>query len=63
MNSTTGSWVLLSSVGHADGRSIAEADRGYLLWAAKQVAYRFIGRQVGLLAAPSAADGIGPRTP
>ncbi|MEU4369738.1 hypothetical protein [Micromonospora chersina] len=63
VNSTTGSWVLLSSVGHADGRSIAEADRGYLLWAAKQVAYRFIGRQVGLLAAPSAADGIGPRTP
>lgn len=63
VSSTTGSWVLLSSVGHADGRGIAEADRGYLLWAAKQVAYRFIGRQVGLLAAPSAADGIGPRTP
>ncbi|TYB35915.1 hypothetical protein FXF50_21545 [Micromonospora sp. AP08] len=63
VNSTTGSWLLLSSVGHADGRGIAEADRGYLLWAAKQVAYRFIGRQVGLLAAPSAADGIGPRTP
>ncbi|MEW2327819.1 hypothetical protein AB0880_08375 [Micromonospora chersina] len=63
VNSTTGSWVLLNSVGHADGRSIAEADRGYLLWAAKQVAYRFIGRQVGLLVAPSAADGIGPRTP
>ncbi|MEU0156896.1 hypothetical protein [Micromonospora fulviviridis] len=63
VTSTTGNWVLLGSVGHADGRTIAEADRGYLLWAAKQVAYRFIGRQVGLLVAPSAAEGIGPRTP
>ncbi|WNM37033.1 hypothetical protein RMN56_17735 [Micromonospora halotolerans] len=63
VSSTTGSWVLLSSVGHADGRSIAGAERGYLLWAAKQVAYRFIGRQVGLLVAPSAGDGVGPRTP
>ncbi|WP_262284644.1 hypothetical protein [Micromonospora sp. MA102] len=63
VSSTTGSWVVLSSVGHADGRSIADAERGYLLWAAKQVAYRFIGRQVGLLVDPSAGDGIGPRTP
>ncbi|SBT46411.1 hypothetical protein GA0070611_3367 [Micromonospora auratinigra] len=63
LSSTTGSWVLLTSVAHADGRPIAEPDRGHLLWAAKQVAYRFIGRQVGLLVAPSPADGIGPRTP
>ncbi|MFG2057098.1 hypothetical protein ACGFI9_24055 [Micromonospora sp. NPDC048930] len=63
VSSTTGSWLLLTSVGHADGRPVAEADRGYLLWAAKQVAYRFIGHQVGLLLAPSPADGIGPRTP
>ncbi|NES16823.1 MULTISPECIES: hypothetical protein [Micromonospora] len=62
VSSTTGSWVLLTSVGHADGRRVVEADRGHLLWAAKQVAYRFIGRQVGLLVAPAPADGIGPRT-
>ncbi len=54
--------MLLTSVGHADGRRVAEADRGHLLWAAKQVAYRFIGHQIGLLVAPSPADGIGPRT-
>ncbi|MFC5940271.1 hypothetical protein [Micromonospora harpali] len=61
--STSGSWVLFVSVGHADGRAIARSDRGHLMWAASQVAYRFIGYQVGLLVAPTPKDGIGPRTP
>ncbi|WP_432955290.1 hypothetical protein [Micromonospora haikouensis] len=61
--STSGSWVLFVSVGHADGRAIARDDRGHLMWAASQVAYRFIGYQVGLLVAPTPKDGIGPRTP
>lgn len=63
VESVSGSWVLFSSVGHADGRKIAEADRGWLLWSSGQVAYRFIGHQVGLLVAPSPKNGIGPRTP
>ncbi|SCG49690.1 hypothetical protein GA0070614_1813 [Micromonospora coxensis] len=63
VESVSGSWVLFSSVGHADGRTIAEADRGWLLWSSGQVAYRFIGHQVGFLVAPSPKNGIGPRTP
>ncbi|WP_128763651.1 hypothetical protein [Micromonospora sp. MW-13] len=61
--SVSGNWVLFTGVGHADGRAVAGTDRGYLLWAATQVGYRFIGHQVGLLVSPTPKDGIGPRTP
>ncbi|EEP71327.1 hypothetical protein MCAG_01654 [Micromonospora sp. ATCC 39149] len=56
-------WVLLASVGHADGRAIGRDDRGYLLWAAGQVVDRFIGHQTGFPVAPTPKDGVGPRTP
>ncbi|WP_229403185.1 hypothetical protein [Micromonospora okii] len=61
--SRSGSWLIFASAGHADGRTIAEAERGHLLWASTQVVYRFIGHQVGLLLAPSPKNGIGPRSP
>lgn len=60
----TGSWLVLTTVRHADGRDIAgDTDAGHLLWAAKQVGYRFVGMQVGLLVAPSPKPPIAPRTP
>jgi hypothetical protein len=61
--SRSGSWLIFVSAGHADGRTIARAERGYVLWASSQVVYRFIGHQAGLLVAPTPKNGIGPRTP
>ena len=61
--STTGAWMLVGRVGHAGGEPITADERGWLLWTLKQVSYRFIGAQQGLLVGPSPADGIAPRTP
>jgi hypothetical protein len=60
----TQGWLLLTTVQHADRRDIAgDTDAGHMLWASKQVAYRFIGMQVGLLVAPEPKPPIAPRTP
>jgi hypothetical protein len=60
----TQGWLLLTTVQHADRRDIAgDTDAGQMLWASKQVAYRFIGMQVGLLVAPEPEPPIAPRTP
>lgn len=59
--SVSNSWLLLGVVGHADGRQIETEDRGWLLWALKCVAYRFMSVQSGFSVEPSPQDGIGPR--
>ena len=60
----TQGWLVLTTVRHADGRAIPDdTDAGHLLWAAKQVGYRFIATQVGLLVAPTPKPPIAPRTP
>ena len=56
-------WLILTSVRHADGREIANADVGHLLWAIKQVNYQFTSSQVGLYVAPNPNPPIAPRTP
>ncbi|MEU8079468.1 hypothetical protein AB0B31_28990 [Catellatospora citrea] len=61
--STTYSWVLVGTAGHADGRTIAADERPWVLWPLRQVSYHFIGMQGGLLVDPDPDDGIRPRTP
>ncbi|MEV0395093.1 hypothetical protein [Polymorphospora rubra] len=61
--SVGGSWLLIGAVGHADGRPIQVADRGWLLWALKCVTYRFLGVQSGIGVEPTPENGIGPRRP
>jgi hypothetical protein len=61
--STTGAWLLVGRVHHAGREPITAEERGWLLWTLKQVSYRFISVQQGLLVGPSPADGIAPRTP
>ena len=60
--STTGEWVLVGTAAHADGRPIASADRGWVLWPLRQVSYYFIGTRVGLMVEPDPKDGIAPRS-
>ncbi|BCJ63121.1 hypothetical protein [Polymorphospora rubra] len=61
--SVGGTWLLIGAVGHADGRPIQAADRGWLLWALKCVTYRFLGVQSGIGVEPTPENGIGPRRP
>ncbi|MEV0272725.1 hypothetical protein AB0H43_28430 [Hamadaea sp. NPDC050747] len=60
--STSHSWVLVGISAHADGATIASADRPWVMWPLRQVAYRFIGYQAGLLIDPDPGDEIHPRT-
>ncbi|MEV6968012.1 hypothetical protein AB0M47_23165 [Hamadaea sp. NPDC051192] len=59
--STNKSWLLLGTAAHADGGIITKADRPWVLWPLRQVAYRFIGFQNGLLLDPDPGDEIHPR--
>lgn len=61
--STTYSWVLVGTAGHADGRPIAADERPWVLWPLRQASYHFIGVQGGLLIDPDPDDEIRPRTP
>lgn len=61
--STTYSWVLVGTAGHADGQTIAVDERPWVLWPLRQVSYHFIGVQGGLLIDPDPEDEIRPRTP
>ncbi|GAA1404246.1 hypothetical protein [Catellatospora coxensis] len=61
--STTYSWVLVGTAGHADGRSVAVDERPWVLWPLRQVSYHFIGVQGGLFIDPDPDDEIRPRTP
>ncbi|MEU7826896.1 hypothetical protein [Catellatospora sp. NPDC049133] len=61
--STTYSWVLVGTAGHADGRPIAVDERPWVLWPLRQVSYHFIGVQGGLFIDPDPDDEIRPRTP
>jgi hypothetical protein len=56
-------WVLAGKVTHSDQREITDSERGHLLWALKQVTYRFLSVQNGIFVRPTPADGIGPKTP
>lgn len=60
--SGTFSWVLIGNAAHADGRPIAAGDRHWVLWPLRQVSYRFIGVQGGLIIDPDPEDEIRPRT-
>ncbi|NUR70322.1 MAG: hypothetical protein HOU81_05850 [Hamadaea sp.] len=59
--STTQSWLLLGTAAHADGSTIAKADRAWVVWPLRQVAYRFIGFHNGLLIDPDPGDEVHPR--
>ncbi|MCP2322985.1 hypothetical protein HDA40_001492 [Hamadaea flava] len=60
--STSRSWVLVGISEHADGATITSTDRPWVMWPLRQVAYRFIGYQGGLLIDPDPGDDIHPRT-